>query len=92
MRINTISPGAVRTARWENPDGHGAEPARSMGVTQEELPAQIPAATGMTTGRLLEPSEVATAVAHLASPLAAAMSGADLLTSRSCPILRAFPG
>jgi NAD(P)-dependent dehydrogenase (short-subunit alcohol dehydrogenase family) len=50
-----------------------------MGVTQEQLLAQIPAAMGMTTGRLLEPSEVATAVAYLASPLAASMSGTDLL-------------
>jgi NAD(P)-dependent dehydrogenase (short-subunit alcohol dehydrogenase family) len=79
VRINTISPGAVRTAMWESPDGYGAELARSMGVTHEQLLAQIPAATGMTTGRLLEPSEVATAVAYLASPLAASMSGTDLL-------------
>jgi NAD(P)-dependent dehydrogenase (short-subunit alcohol dehydrogenase family) len=79
VRINTISPGPVRTAMWENPDGYGAELARSMGVTQEQLLAQIPAAMGMTTGRLLEPSEVATAVAYLASPLAASMSGTDLL-------------
>ncbi|MER6562042.1 SDR family oxidoreductase [Streptomyces sp. NPDC001027] len=79
VRINTISPGAVRTALWESPESYGAELACSMGVTQEQLLAQIPAATGMTTGRLLEPSEVATAVAYLASPLAASMSGTDLL-------------
>ncbi|MDU0258460.1 SDR family oxidoreductase [Streptomyces sp. PU10] len=79
VRVNTISPGAVRTAMWESPDGYGAELARSMGVTQEQLLAQIPAATGMTTGRLLEPSEVAAAVLYLASPLAASMSGTDLL-------------
>ena len=79
VRVNTISPGAVRTAMWESPDGYGAELARSMGVTQEQLLAQIPAATGMTIGRLLEPSEVATAVAYLASPSAAGMSGTDLL-------------
>lgn len=79
VRINTISPGAVRTAMWESPDGYGAELARSMGVTQEQLLVQIPAAMGMTTGRLLEPSEIATAVAYLASPLAAGMSGTDLL-------------
>ncbi|WP_342456435.1 SDR family NAD(P)-dependent oxidoreductase [Streptomyces coeruleorubidus] len=79
VRINTISPGPVRTAMWESPDGYGAELARSMGVTQEQLLTQIPTAMGMTTGRLLEPSEVATAVAYLASPLAASMSGTDLL-------------
>ncbi|MFI8086368.1 SDR family NAD(P)-dependent oxidoreductase [Kitasatospora sp. NPDC086009] len=79
VRVNTISPGPVRTAMWESPDGYGAELARSMGVTQEQLLAGLPAAMGMTTGRLLEPSEVATAVAYLASPLAAGMSGTDLL-------------
>ncbi|MBP0460357.1 SDR family NAD(P)-dependent oxidoreductase [Streptomyces montanisoli] len=79
VRVNTISPGAVRTALWESPDGYGAELARSMGVTQEQLLAQIPAATGMSIGRLLEPAEIASAVAYLASPLAAGMSGTDLL-------------
>jgi NAD(P)-dependent dehydrogenase (short-subunit alcohol dehydrogenase family) len=79
VRIDTISPGPVRTAMWESPDGYGAELARSMEVTWEQLLAQILAVMGMTTGRLLEPSEVATAVAYLASPLAASMSGTDLL-------------
>ncbi|MGY4916238.1 SDR family NAD(P)-dependent oxidoreductase [Streptomyces sp. 900116325] len=50
VRINTISPGPVRAATWESPDGYGAELARSMGVNQEQLLAQIPAAIGMTIG------------------------------------------
>ncbi|WP_030897987.1 SDR family NAD(P)-dependent oxidoreductase [Streptomyces sp. NRRL F-5126] len=79
VRVNTISPGAVRTALWESPDGYGAELARSMGVTQEQLLAQVPAATGMSIGRLLEPAEIASAVTYLASPAAAGMSGTDLL-------------
>lgn len=79
LRVNTISPGPVRTAMWESPDGYGAALARSMGVTQEQLLDRLPAAMGMTTGRLLEPSEVAAAITYLASPLAASMSGTDLL-------------
>ncbi|GAA3861568.1 SDR family NAD(P)-dependent oxidoreductase [Streptomyces sedi] len=79
LRVNTISPGAVRTALLDSPEGYGGELARSMGVSQEQLLARLPAMSGMTTGRLLEPSEVATAVAYLASPLAASMSGSDLL-------------
>jgi NAD(P)-dependent dehydrogenase (short-subunit alcohol dehydrogenase family) len=79
VRVNTVSPGAVRTAMWESPDGYGAALARSMEVTQEQLLAGIPAATGMTIGRLLKPSEVAAAITYLASPLAAGMSGTDLL-------------
>ncbi|MER5180982.1 SDR family oxidoreductase [Streptomyces sp. NPDC002896] len=39
----------------------------------------LAAAAAAPAGRLLEPSEVATAVAYLASPLAASMSGTDLL-------------
>ncbi|MFI1258223.1 oxidoreductase [Streptomyces netropsis] len=79
VRVNTVSPGPVRTAMWESPDGYGAELARSMGVTREQLLEQIPAAMGMTTGRLVEPAEVAAVVAFLVSPLAASTSGADFL-------------
>jgi NAD(P)-dependent dehydrogenase (short-subunit alcohol dehydrogenase family) len=79
VRVNTVSPGPVRTALFESPDGYGAALARTMGVTQEQLLAQLPAATGMTIGRLLEPTEIATAVTYLASPVAAGMSGTDLL-------------
>ncbi|ORT61363.1 SDR family oxidoreductase [Streptomyces sp. CB03238] len=79
VRVNTVSPGPVRTALWESPDGYGAELARAMGVTQRELLAGIPTAMGMTTGRLVEPSEVAALVAYLASPVAGSTSGADFL-------------
>ncbi|MFD3482456.1 SDR family NAD(P)-dependent oxidoreductase [Streptomyces sp. NPDC058665] len=79
VRVNTVSPGAVRTDMWESPEGYGAGLARSMGVEHQQLLAQLPAATGMVTGRLVRPDEVAALVAYLASPLAGSTTGADHL-------------
>ncbi|MDT0265822.1 SDR family oxidoreductase [Streptomyces sp. DSM 44915] len=79
VRVNTVSPGAVRTSLWESPTGFGAGVAESAGVTQEQLLAGLPAATGMLLDRMIEPAEVATLVAYLASPRAAATTGADYL-------------
>ncbi|MFE5666441.1 SDR family oxidoreductase [Streptomyces niveus] len=79
VRVNTVSPGAVRTDMWESPEGYGAALARSMGVEHEQLLAQLPAAMGMVTGRLVTPDEVAALVAYLASPLAGSTTGADHL-------------
>ncbi|MFJ8649203.1 SDR family oxidoreductase [Streptomyces sp. NPDC093546] len=77
VRVNTVSPGPVRTDMWESPDGYGAELARSLGMAQEQLLAQLPTAMGMVTGRLVAPAEVAALVAYLASPLAGSTTGAD---------------
>ncbi|MER0244345.1 SDR family oxidoreductase [Streptomyces sp. HSW2009] len=77
VRVNTVSPGPVRTDMWQSPTGYGAELAASMGVPQADLMAGLPAATGMLLERLIEPAEVAAFTAYLASPLAAAITGAD---------------
>ncbi|ALG10291.1 SDR family NAD(P)-dependent oxidoreductase [Kibdelosporangium phytohabitans] len=79
VRVNTVSPGPVRTAMWESPDGYGAQLATSLGLTREQLVAGLPATMGMTTGRLVEPAEVAALIAYLASPLAASTTGTDHL-------------
>ncbi|MCX4808817.1 SDR family oxidoreductase [Streptomyces sp. NBC_01214] len=79
VRVNTVSPGPVRTDMWEGPDGYGAELARSMGLEQEQLLERLPTAMGMVTGRLVNPREVAALVAYLASPLAGSTTGADHL-------------
>ncbi len=77
VRVNTISPGPVRTAMWEDPGGYGAELAKASGIEHRELVAGLPAAMGMVTGRLVEPAEVAALITHLASPFAASTTGAD---------------
>jgi NAD(P)-dependent dehydrogenase (short-subunit alcohol dehydrogenase family) len=77
VRVNTVSPGAVRTAMWEDPAGYGAGVARSMGVDHDQFLSGLPAATGMVTGRLIEPAEVAALITFLASPQAESITGAD---------------
>ncbi|MEU0739174.1 oxidoreductase [Streptomyces sp. NPDC006134] len=79
VRVNTVSPGPVRTALWESPAGYGAGLAAAMGVPHTELLAGLPKSMGMLIDRLVEPDEVAALVAYLASPLAAATTGADHL-------------
>ncbi|MFI1577362.1 SDR family NAD(P)-dependent oxidoreductase [Embleya sp. NPDC020630] len=79
VRVNTVSPGPVRTAMWEAPDGYGAQLAASMGLSHEQLLDALPGASGMVTGRFVDPAEVATAVAYLASPLAGSVTGTDHL-------------
>lgn len=79
VRVNTISPGPVRTSLWESPEGYGAELARSMGVSHAQLLEQLPTALGLTTGRFVEPAEIAALVGYLASPLAGSITGVDHL-------------
>lgn len=77
IRVNTVSPGPVCTALWESADGHGARLAEAMNLGHRELVAGLPAAMGMVTGRMIEPEEIASAVAYLASPHAASVTGTD---------------
>ncbi|MFF0743922.1 SDR family NAD(P)-dependent oxidoreductase [Streptomyces sp. NPDC004111] len=79
VRVNTVSPGPVRTDMWESPTGYGAGVAEAMGVPHADLLAGLPAQVGMVVDRLVEPDEVAALIAYLASPLAAATTGADHL-------------
>ncbi|MEU6037628.1 oxidoreductase [Actinomadura sp. NPDC047616] len=78
VRVATVSPGPVRTAMWESPDGYGAELAKAYGMEREQLVAGMPQVMGMTTGRITEPGEVGALIAYLASPLAASIAGADV--------------
>ncbi|MEV0612344.1 SDR family oxidoreductase [Nonomuraea sp. NPDC050404] len=79
VRVNTVSPGATRTDMWEAADGFGSLVAAANGMELEPFLAALPAASGMTTGRLVEPEEVAALVAWLASPHAASVAGADYI-------------
>ncbi|MEO3793487.1 oxidoreductase [Nonomuraea sp. B10E15] len=79
VRINTISPGAVRTPMWEAPGGYGELLAGLNGMELEQFLAALPAATGVTTGRFIEPEEIATLVTWLASPHAVSVTGTDYI-------------
>lgn len=85
VRVNTISPGPVRTRVWTNP-----ETARSAGLTPEEFVEMVPKMTGLATGRIIEPEEVATLVVLFASGTVPSITGSDYLidAGMSRPALR----
>lgn len=72
IRIATITPGPTRTAMWDRF-------AEAAGVPTEAVLAKIPEQMGMLTGGLINPSEVADAIAYLASPLARNIVGAEIV-------------
>ncbi|GLW06795.1 3-oxoacyl-ACP reductase [Microtetraspora sp. NBRC 13810] len=74
VRINTISPGPVKTRLWTNP-----EMARRAGVTPEEFVAAVPKMTGLSTGEMIEPEEVAALVLLLASGKVRSVTGAEYM-------------
>jgi NAD(P)-dependent dehydrogenase (short-subunit alcohol dehydrogenase family) len=77
IRVVTVSPGPTRTAIWEAPGGLGANLAAMHGLAHAELLQRVPGTMGMTSGRLVEPDEVAALITFLASPRAASITGSD---------------
>lgn len=78
VRVNTVSPGPVGTGLWRDPDGFGAQVAAAIGSSHHDFLASMPAAFGITTGRIAEPAEVAALIVFLASPAASSLIGADI--------------
>ncbi|MFI6039229.1 oxidoreductase [Streptomyces sp. NPDC051315] len=77
VRVNTVSPGVVRTAIWEDPAGFGGKVAAGAGAEHDAFLQQIPTAFGITTGRITEPHEVAALIVFLLSGVAGNINGAD---------------
>ncbi len=76
IRVNLISPGAVRGPRIE---AVIANQAAALQISEEDARARFTASSPM--GRLTEPGEVAAAAVFLASPAAAGITGEDLNVS-----------
>ena len=79
VRVNTISPGPVRTAVWTEPGSTGDLLATRAGITREQFLDALPAAIGMSTGHITEPAEIAALVVFLASGRAPSINGSDLV-------------
>jgi NAD(P)-dependent dehydrogenase (short-subunit alcohol dehydrogenase family) len=79
VRVNSVSPGPIRTSLWEHSDGFGARAAASRGVDHADFLKQVPQLLGVTIGRFGEPEEVASLIAFLLSETAGNITGADFL-------------
>ncbi|CAL9639896.1 3-oxoacyl-[acyl-carrier-protein] reductase FabG (plasmid) [Streptomyces sp. enrichment culture] len=79
VRVNTVSPGVVRTSLWEDPNGFGSKLAAGAGAELDAFMQQIPEAFSITTGRITEADEVAALIAFLLSDVASNISGADYI-------------
>lgn len=79
VRVVTVAPGPTRTPVWTDPNGFGAALAAAQGISHDDLLAGLAAAAGIRSGRLVEPEEVASLIAYLASPMAAAITGQEYI-------------
>jgi NAD(P)-dependent dehydrogenase (short-subunit alcohol dehydrogenase family) len=77
VRVNTVSPGPVRTDLWLGTDGVAQRVAQATGSTPEDVEAGT--ASASVTGRFTDPAEVADAVLFLASPRSGNTTGANLI-------------
>lgn len=68
VRVNTVAPGGTRTHMQTGEDGYLAQVAAHLGVDHGALLETLPQETGMLTGKMIEPEEIARAVLLLASP------------------------
>ncbi|WP_049561642.1 SDR family NAD(P)-dependent oxidoreductase [Nonomuraea sp. SBT364] len=69
VRAITVSPGPVGTGVWTDPDGFVGRLAKARGLPQDVLTEQLIKESGVTTGLLTAPEEVARLIAFLASPV-----------------------
>lgn len=78
IRVNTVSPGPIRTQMWTAPGAFAEVLAEQACTTIDDVVDRIvPESMKITSGRFGESREVAELVAFLASPRAAYITGAD---------------
>lgn len=80
IRVNTVSPGPVRTPWWTEPGGAADVIGEVAGAGRTEVLDKVaPAMMNLSTGRLVDPQEVADAIVLVASPRSASTTGADIV-------------
>lgn len=80
IRVNTVSPGPVRTPWWTKPGGAADVIGEHAGAGRDDvLDTVAPSMMNLSTGRLVDPQEVADAIVLLASPRSASTTGADVV-------------
>ncbi|WP_042394364.1 SDR family NAD(P)-dependent oxidoreductase [Streptacidiphilus carbonis] len=77
VRVNTVSPGFVRSSIYDSPENFGGKVAAVFGMDIPTFIEQAPAALGITSGRFVEPKEVATLITLLLSGVTSSVMGAD---------------
>lgn len=78
IRVNTVSPGPVRTAWWSDEGGAADIIAAQAGTDRDSVMDNVaPEMMNLTTGRLADPREIADVVALLVSPRSASTTGAE---------------
>ncbi|UYM05645.1 SDR family NAD(P)-dependent oxidoreductase [Solicola gregarius] len=80
IRVNTVSPGPVRTPWWTDDGGAADIIAAQAGASREEvLDSVAPSMMNLATGRLVSAQEVADAIVWVASPRSASTIGSDVV-------------
>ena len=80
IRVNTVSPGPVRTAWWTEEGGAADILASVAGSNRDDVMDKLaPEMMNLTTGRLVDPQEVADVIALLVSPRSASTTGSDFV-------------
>jgi NAD(P)-dependent dehydrogenase (short-subunit alcohol dehydrogenase family) len=80
VRVNGVCPGPTRTAWWTDEGGAADIIAAQAGTDRERVMATVaPETMQITSGRLVDPQEVADAVVLLASPRSASTIGAEIV-------------
>jgi len=64
---------------WTEPGSTGDLLASRAGISREQLLERLPATSGMSTGHITEPAEIAALVVFLASGKAPNITGSDLV-------------
>lgn len=78
--MNTVSPGPVRTAWWTEEGGAADILAGVAGSNRNDVMDKLaPEMMNLTTGRLVDPQEVADVITLLVSPRSASTTGSDFV-------------